>query len=189
MKSSIIAFFVAVASATFAAVIKEENLPLVPTNDYNLTLILEGAEENAVWRLTDDNIPDFVSKDPSPVVVASPANASQPNTPLIQKRWSRTCDKDNAAVANDCRILTESIRYSSNKIPNNLRHIVYSSCFISWNKAINAQIKALWPGAADTLAQCTFNPGQEFALVSGIANNYHSPNNVHQCMSNRAKHC
>lgn len=113
-----------IAALSLLASVHGATAPAASQSDiekYNLTLILEGSGADAVWRLTDENVPahallsrDTAAVDPMP----------------LGKRWDRECHTSHGAPSDDCRTLTNSIHYSNAGIPKEPRNIVYHNCYI-----------------------------------------------------------
>ena len=157
-------------------------LGAVLDNTYELKLILEGDGEDAVLRLTDENIPAHVSLDSETAISGRDAT--------LAPRANIWCDPThrNLAPRYDCRVLADSIRYSLNVISaGSTRHITYNSCYFSWSGDFNGHMKDLYSPSLGVVNGCPWTEGST-TYCSGTAEGY-LPNSVGICVSNRASPC
>ncbi|KAJ4287861.1 hypothetical protein N0V88_007572 [Collariella sp. IMI 366227] len=170
------------ASTVLGAAVIERSAEPAP---HNLTLILDSDNEgNAVWRLTEENIPVHVKR-------RSLDNSLDARSEGLDKRGSPECHTNNRAYSDDCRILINSIQYSNSPVPNSPRNIVYATCYISWSKVFSGVQSSFWPGAYDLLGACLTGQIPELEdhnYVSGVIRDY-LPNGAAECLSGRATGC
>ncbi|KAL1848160.1 hypothetical protein VTK73DRAFT_10175 [Phialemonium thermophilum] len=170
-----------IASAIPSPVDPKSSVMKAPT-PYDLTLVLEGTGDDAVWRLTDENVPPHVWER-----VKNSTDVDAPANPGLAKRWSYQCSTSHLAPASDCAILIDSIQYSTAPIPESPRDIVYANCYISWSAVVSGPQLALWPGGLDLYYFCSYYSGGT-RFVSGVTRDYLALN-VAQCLSNRHNGC
>jgi hypothetical protein len=169
-----------VASTVLGAAVPAPATP----QPHNLTLVLDTDDAGeAIWRLLDENIPAHVKRDGAHARAVSPAEPQG-----LGKRGAE-CYSSHRAYSDDCRILDQSIQFSTSPVPNSPRNIVYATCYISWSKVFTGEQSRFWAGAYDTIADCTGgSAGDTHNMVSGIVRGY-LPNGAAQCLSNRATGC
>ncbi|KAL2128170.1 hypothetical protein VTI74DRAFT_9561 [Chaetomium olivicolor] len=181
MKSFAALLALAASTVLGAAVLDRSSEPA----PHNLTLILDTDNEgNAVWRLTEENIPAHVKR-------RGVDSTTEARARPLDKRGSPECHTNNRAYHDDCTILINSIQHSNSPVPNSPRNIVYATCYISWSKVFSGAQSALWPGAYDILGACLTGRLPELEdhnYVSGVIRGY-LPNGAAECLSGRATGC
>ncbi|KAH7371039.1 hypothetical protein BKA66DRAFT_470469 [Pyrenochaeta sp. MPI-SDFR-AT-0127] len=144
-------------------------------NAHGLNFTLTGPPDEQYWLLTEENLPEGISR--------TEFNEDIPSPRLVRRGID--CSGSHRANGGDCIALLNAINQDGNQIQNSPRDIRYNNCFLSWSSVVYGVRFEFTPHAREIFDACSNN-----GWISGLKRDVNiGGRTTTVCMSNRPNGC